>query len=433
MTHIALAEWERKGPDSCPALSRLQLPLDRTAEALLFSLAQSGKLEVLQLPRGVEIRARSWVGQVTIGDLIISVRPKIQGTPLLTLLRYAYSLRDLRTFSETEFPTSELSFADLLITQLATETAELLARGLHRDYLRFEDEVVIPRGRVSFTQLATATPITRAALPCTYFERSESIFINRLLLSGLQLAWQLTADPHLKRRVAGLAQALKQMLSPEPLSRASLEAAAKSLDRRTRSYAPVLTLIQLLVDGYGFAFGEPQGGISAPGFLFDMNAFFQALISRFLRDSAPEFTVRDQHRIHDVFASDSEQPLRRAAPTLRPDFAIFTREKLVELVDAKYRDLWDLALPAEMLYQLSMYALANPNTNRAVILYPTLALEAIDQLIRVRDPVNGSMLGTVILRPVNLLFLAKLSETGIDKQAERTRLAYAQRLVFGER
>jgi hypothetical protein len=70
---------------------------------------------------GVEVRASSWVGRVTLGDLTITVRSKISGLPFLNLLRYAYSLRDLAMFAPTGYAASAETFQDLIIEQLTNE------------------------------------------------------------------------------------------------------------------------------------------------------------------------------------------------------------------------------------------------------------------------------------------------------------------------
>jgi len=56
-------------------------------------LTNNGRMEVLELAQGLEIRTNSWVGRVVLGDLTITIQPKITGGPMLHLLRYAYGGR----------------------------------------------------------------------------------------------------------------------------------------------------------------------------------------------------------------------------------------------------------------------------------------------------------------------------------------------------
>ena len=150
MTNINLVEWQTLRPSEVGFLKGLVPTFDKRAAQTADELASSDKLEILQLRSGIEIRATSWVGRVTLGDLTITVRPKIEGAPLLNLLRYAYSLRDLETFTPTGYETATEAFQDLIVEQLANEATELISRGLHRDYLRFNAELASPTGRIDF-------------------------------------------------------------------------------------------------------------------------------------------------------------------------------------------------------------------------------------------------------------------------------------------
>jgi 5-methylcytosine-specific restriction enzyme subunit McrC len=81
-----------------------------------------------------------------------------------------------------------------------------------------------------------------------------------------------------------------------------------------------------------------------------------------------------------------------------------------------------------MLYQLALYALGqNGNERKAVILYPTLAPNASDQAIHLREPVTGASQAQVILRPVKLLELEKLLRAQ-DWQSNKRKAALAEQL-----
>ena len=82
-----------------------------------------------------------------------------------------------------------------------------------------------------------------------------------------------------------------------------------------------------------------------------MNMFFQALLSRFLKENLEGFDVRDEHSLKGMMRYSREfNPLNRRSPTPRPDFAVLKNGKLLTILDAKYRDLWDTKLPLSLIH-----------------------------------------------------------------------------------
>jgi hypothetical protein len=131
-------------------------------------------------------------------------------------------------------------------------------------------------------------------------------------------------------------------------------------------------IIRLLEDSLGLAFDAAQPPSRMPGFLFDMNVFFQRLLSRFLHDNLTSVRIADEVAIRNLFAyAPDANPRQRSAPAPRPDYALFDGSTLHGFVDAKYRDIWERGLPTEWLYQLSLYALASPN-DVSVLLYASM-------------------------------------------------------------
>ena len=93
---ITIREWESATPQTHGALlAGKGFGADEAARNLAARLTEIGQLEVVELARGLQIRAKSFVGRIQLGCWQITIQPKIPAAPLLNLLRYAYDLRQL--------------------------------------------------------------------------------------------------------------------------------------------------------------------------------------------------------------------------------------------------------------------------------------------------------------------------------------------------
>jgi 5-methylcytosine-specific restriction enzyme subunit McrC len=397
---------------------------------LAADLAAAARLTVLEMRDGLQVETTSYVGTVQLGGLHLTIQPKLQGLPLVNLLRYTYGLRDLKLFEALPQGVTGVAFQDLLIHQLAAEVSELLARGLHRRYERVDALLASPRGRIAFTALAQQMGAARAALPCSHHPRQEDTLHNRAILAGLHLGTRLAGDLALRGRLRRLASQLADSVTATPLTTDLLRHVRRQSDRLTAAYRPGLAIIDLLMAGQGTALRAGDRTVAVPGFLFDMNRFFQALISRFLHEHLPGYFVHDERRLHGMLAYEAQRnPRGRHAPAPRPDFVLLQGVHIVAMLDAKYRDLWEQPLPREMLYQLVIYATSGGAGGRSTILYPTLNANSQDQCIEVRDPVADGRRAEVILRPVDML---RLEQLVAGPSGAREADAYARRLVLGD-
>jgi 5-methylcytosine-specific restriction enzyme subunit McrC len=427
---FTMKEWETLRPE--PGSGLENRALDRREDRLLAEdLGKAGLLEVPELRSGLLIRSFSHVGRVRLGNIDITVLPKLDQSSMLTLLRYAYGFRKLKLLPTSTLRLDQSGFADLLVAQLLAETRELVARGLHRTYVPRRDWLASPKGRIDLGRLAAQGGVVTASLPCIYHPRIEDSLLNQILYSGLQLAAAVASDLQLRREAGRLAAVFDEQVSRIRLNGTVLDRATEGVNRLTIAYRPALTIIQLLWESQGIVLDETGASVQLQGFLFDMNRFFQSLLSRFLRDNLPDHSIRDEFRLRRMMQFvPGFNPRNRRAPTPRPDLVVLHGTQQVAILDAKYRDLWEKALPREMLYQLAIYAMIHEK-RAATILYPTTATGAREARITVADPLLGKQMALVCLRPVDMGALEKLITTGHSAVIRRNCRAYAERLAFG--
>jgi 5-methylcytosine-specific restriction enzyme subunit McrC len=422
---VALTEWDQVGPAQDLRLKGCSLAGDVHSRRLAEGLR--GRLDIREGYDGLEIATTSFVGRVDVGPLRIVIGPKLPTMPLARLLRYAYGLRNVATFEETHAPTTRHGLHDLLIALLAAEVGELLHRGLARRYVPLLEKLDSPRGRILIDHVIRQGGVREARLPCRHFERRANWHLNQVLRGGVEAAARMAEDRDLRHQVNQLAAMFGDVDRLVRLETDDIDHAERDLTRLTAASGPALTIIRLLQDSLGLAFDSAQQPTRTPGFLFDMNVFFQRLLSRFLRDNLKGARIADEVGIRNMFAfARSENPRKRRPPTPRPDYAVFAGNVLQGFLDAKYRDLWERSLPAEWLYQLSLYALASPR-KVSVLLYASMATAAFDEPVEIRQPIPWSNQGgaSVILRPVPLPYLAELldPDRANDLAADRQNLA----------
>ena len=426
---IRITEWEYYPPEQGSVMEGIFLSEDSHTRQVVEHLSNAGILHIEELRHGLRIRATSWVGRITLDNIEITIEPKILGLRLLTLVRYAYGLRNLDLHGVSSFDLSEMSFLDLLIHQLVAEVDELTRRGLRREYIRDDADLTLPRGRIDIRRYARDLGRVSTTLPCSFHPRTIDTTLNQTLYWGLRHGSKFTSDPTLRATLMNRCLLFEEDISSGRLNRRSLQMARQNITRLTAAYTPALRLIELLMGDEGVNLEEETDSLNVPGFLFDMNRFFQALLSRFLSDNLPEFIVMDEQILRGMMTYDPlHNPQHKLMPAPRPDFVVMQGSKMVAVLDAKYRDLWEKPLPREMLYQLATYALSQQERRIATILYPTLNSSASEVHIMLKDMVHGSHAGRVILRPVNMNNLADLID---GDRNEEERRCHAKSLAFG--
>jgi len=394
------------------------------------SLRSVGRLEINEKRDGLQIRTTSFVGNICLGRLSITIQPKLRGMPLIQLFRYAYGLRDLRLFPGGRSALEKSGIQDLLVAQLIAEINDLQRKGIHRSYQQRRERLPVPRGRIDFQSLARSKSMMDMGLPCVHQPRIVDCLPNQILYGGLALASRRTDDRKLREDCQNLRALFDGHVQETHIDRRVVREAFRKTTRLTAAYRPAFCLIGILLGEEGPGFRSGDEALPVSGFLFDMNLFFQDLVGRFLKESLPGYEVIEQSRLEGMMVYDvNYNPRRKSNPNPRPDFVIRRSGQVLGILDAKYRDLWEGSLPPAMLYQLGLYGMSGWTEGVATIIYPTLSERAVEQRITIREPMSGRRLGAVHLRSLDLNRLAKLVADG-SSVAERTRRELASQLVF---
>ena len=429
---IPLQEWQKVTPDESPLVTGVYLDHDPAIQQQIAYLNKSKRIEILELVNGLQIRTFQHIGQVQIGPLRITIRPKIDGVRFLSLLQYAYSWRKLEFFDSSALNLDDNGFQDILILQLLAEAKNILGRGLTRNYEPVKEKLTSPKGRIDFTQYAYNGGLSDASLFCRHYLRLENNILNQALLAGLKLSSRITSDIKLRTELRRISQILEQNVSIIKLGSALIQKARINTNRLTTNYRPSLSIIEILLSSQGISLDGKEDNNKLPGFLFDMNRFYQALLSRFLSENLFGYDVQNEFQLSGMLAYHPQHnPQRHRAATIRPDYAIVKEHQVIALIDAKYRDLWENPLPRDMVYQLAIYAFSQKRPGTATILYPTINQEAQEAWLNVRDPKTTETLAKVVLRPVNLLKLEEMVNASNTKYLRREKFKFAKQLVFG--
>lgn len=425
---ILITEWESAGPDTHVALRNLSLGPDDAIAAACDPLRR--QVDVRQERAGVRVNATSFVGRIQVGPLRVTIKPKLHPEPLSQLLRYAYGIDDLALHAVLPTGLVSSGLHDLLVAMLVHEVERLLRLGLARQYIRTAEDLALPRGRIAIGTIAARGGILEARLPCVFHDRSLDWSLNCIVRTGLARAAMLASPGPLARHAARLETSFADFVGPLRLDVAEIERAEAALTRLTARYRPTLALIRLICGADGVALEATRKNAAVSGFLFDMNRFFQRLLSRFLRENLADGHVEDERSIRTMLTYDpAANPRRRAAPALRPDFAVFRHRRLRFYADAKYRDVWANGMPMSWLYQLHAYAGAAPD-RLSIMLYPSDDPKAQPERLIGRPPAGDGPSTAIALRPLYLPAIAAAvssSRAGVGKSQQ----AVAYSMVWG--
>ncbi len=334
------------------------------------------------------IQVCHYVGVIRLGRETIQILPKIYRHEECRSEEAARNLLHLLTVA-ADLPVREHALAPLLrrnadwfeiLTRLfASHLSDAWQRGSVRGYVpREEDNSPILRGQWRLTAQARR-PARQHRFCVTYDEFTPDNPLNRVLRFVVERLWMLTRDGDTRRTLSTLRAWMDEVTLLPSLTAA--EASAVPLTRLHPSYAPLLTLARLFLDGGSLQLSG--GDRDSFAFVFDMNRLFESFVFGFLRRHRALIlppTLADATLLPQSTGAHRHLARRegRAVFRLEPDLALRASDgSFPLLLDTKYKALLPRQQggagisPADM-YQMYAYArrYACP---QILILYPQTA------------------------------------------------------------
>lgn len=338
------------------------------------------------------LKATNQVGIVRVGDFSIEILPKIDRTDkvdakdaesvysartnLLVLLRYAFDLdpyeNDIAAMRE-----KPADWFEILTFLYAKNLQEALKRGIFRNYITYEENLGVLKGKWLISQHLKINPFQKHRFYVQYDEFSPDNLLNQVLKHvAVQMRHQ-SMDASNRQQLAMLSDWMDEVTLLPALNNAVLEQII--FTRLNERFRPLFNMAKLFLEHQ--AIETKAGATNAFAYTFDMNKLFEKFIARFIQEHRGRIlggtgyehcTILEKARgSHKWLAKDADG---KDIFMLEPDIIFKNKNGTVPLIiDTKYKILNDedrkMGLKEGDMYQAAVYAQVY-KCQRVVLVYP---------------------------------------------------------------
>lgn len=336
MRKLDLREYEQSDPVAVPVAER-----DALRDFLSVEPAPGTESKYHLTPG-------STVGALEVGDLSVSIQPKLPVSRVLYLASYAIGQIEFREepFDYSDKPT----LVEALVPVFTAAARRAFSRGVLHGYRTEEDSLQTVRGRIRVDDQIRRRFGIPIPLEVRYDDFTVDVLPNRLVKTAALRLLGLRIHTHSRVKVAGVLGNLEDVGLEEFQSGALPEV---RFDRLNEHYREVVELSRLILRHTSME--TERGNVRATGFLVDMNVVFQEFVTRALRRALglSERTFPSDNRMPRKIWLDEAHSVR-----LKPDLTWWDGHECTFVGDAKYKKVKDDRVPNADLYQLLAYATA---------------------------------------------------------------------------
>ena len=245
----------------------------------------------------------------------------------------SYAFETLSESSYRELATEEFEhLADLMATILARGIGNQLKRGLAKEYIRQEDILSTPRGKMDITSSIKAQTLMKKQIVCHFDEFSEDIYFNQILKSTVLLLIR-SKEVTLERK-----KALKRVIlffnHVNEIDLSCINWASLKYHKNNANYKMLMNICYLIVEG--MLLTTEDGDRKLQEYIDDqkMSSLYERFVRAYYRKHYPRLNASAAH-IPWHLTETPQQDVIDFLPTMKSDITLKERDKTL-IIDTKY-------------------------------------------------------------------------------------------------
>jgi len=243
---------------------------------------------------GWRMVSEGWIGQIPVTEeLVLVVRPKVPIGNLFRMIEVAYRLPGLEFPEGPSVSASEIAdLFDCLAGLLARRTLLRVRRGLHREYLRYEEALPYLRGRLMPLDLVRRG--RGVEVPCQFEDQTCDIGDNQILHWTLRrIARSGLGREATRAQVRQGIRAMAGSVRLEPFR--GVDCLRRVYQRLNADYHPLHGLCRFFLESLGPT--HETGDAAMVPFLVDMDRLFELFLAEWLETKLPtRYSLAAQER-----------------------------------------------------------------------------------------------------------------------------------------
>lgn len=329
------------------------------------------KVKVFQHGPRNSLIAQNFVGVIHLDSFQVEVLPKVHADEsrlrrnLVEMVSGTFKLK-LHGGVAGQMERSSHSVLEALVRLYCESLWQALHKGMVKRYEPRLDNLVVLRGRLNVAKQLRHNLARPDRLHCSFDEFTPDNELNRVLKLSLRILLSRVKTEQTTRNVAELLMCFDEV---GDVSASSLKWERVVIDRLSESYAPLVRMARMFIEG--FAPDLVSGKSDGFAVLFDMNELFEEFVGRQIQKVTSHTGAR-------TFLQSPVLPLARlgcgaSCFHLRPDIVLMDGSVPKVVLDTKWKRLKvgvvNDGLSSADVYQMHAYA-QRYSVRNVVLLYP---------------------------------------------------------------